>query len=195
MKRYQLSSAGERMLSITFSVVMIVVFVALVYVLRNNMMLLLICGGGGLLLGGLLAFYIVGVLKAVCVWDPDTRKLEVQGFPSYTLDLSEAVMVQTAARKSSQSVSRALVFSNAQEEVVGVVPTMFTYKQGVLAEPLARTMAQDMGLAFKENVPEWHYDKQKYQQHLEEEAAAQKAESKKRREDKMRWFINRRKGK
>jgi hypothetical protein len=195
MKRYQLSSAGERMLSITFSVVMIVVFVALVYVLRNNMMLLLICGGGGLLLGGLLAFYIVSVLKAACVWNPDSKKLEVQGFPSYTLDLSDAVMLQTVARKSSQSVSRALVFTNAQEEVVGMVPTLFTYKQGVLAEPLAKTMAQEMGLEFKENVPEWHYNKDKYQEHLKEEAAAQKAESKKRREDKMRWFINRRKGK
>lgn len=190
MKQYRLSSTGERIAGISFALLMPIVFGFLLYSLRNDWALLLFCGLGAALLTVLLGFYITSILKAECVWNPDTKKLEVKGFPSYTVDLSSAVQLQTVGKKNIQSMSRVLVFTDAQEEIVAVVPTLFTWRSGILAEPFAKEMAQDLGLAFKENIPEWQYNKEKFKEHVKEEEAQEKAASKARREAWMKKLMN-----
>lgn len=190
MKQYHLSSRGERIAGITFSIIMPICFGILLYCLRGDLTLLLLCGLGVVLLTGLLMFYIASILKAVCIWDAATKKMEVKGFPSYTLDLSNAVLLQTLPRKSGHTIARVMVFTDAQEEIVAVVPTLFTWRSGILAEPFAKGLAQDMGIGFKENVPEWQYNKEKFKEHVKEEEAQEKAASKARREAWMKKLLN-----
>lgn len=190
MKQYRLSSPGERLAGISFSIVISICFIILMIVLRNNIPLLICCGLCVVLLVPLLGFYVANVLRTVCTIDLTTKQLAVKGFPSYTKDLSKAVRVETVGKTSNQSTVRALVFTDAEEHTVAVVPTLFTYRQGVLAEPLAIQIAKDMGIAYKENIPAWYYDKQKLKEHLAEEAAQEKAESKKRRAAFMKKLMN-----
>jgi len=191
MKEFQLSTSKERLAGIAFSVVMIACFGMLLYAVRRNTALVIMCGLGTVLITVLLVFYIVSILKSVCVLDTQTKILEVKGYPSYTKDLSEAVLVQTFPRKNGQSVSRVLVFTDAQENIVAVVPTLFTYKQGILAEPMAREMAQALGIEFKENVPVWDYDKEKFKEHQKEEAEAEKLARKERMEMRRKRLLYR----
>ena len=81
--------------------------------------------------------------------------------------------------------------------VTGTVPTLFTYRQGVQAEPMAIQIAQDLGLDFIANVQPWEYDKEKAAEHdkqvaLEEKEAEKqrKIENKKRRETLMKMRID-----
>jgi hypothetical protein len=190
MKQYRLSSPGERIAGISFSILISICFIVLMIVLRNNTPLLICCGLCVLLLVPMLGFYVANVLRTVCTIDLETKQLEVRGFPSYTKDLSKAVRVETVGKSSNQSTVRALVFTDAEENVIAVVPTLFTYRQGVLAEPLAIQISKDMGIGYKENIPAWYYDKQKLKEHLAEEAAQEKAESKKRRAAFMKKLMN-----
>lgn len=182
MKEFKLSTLKERVVSTSFSAAIIVCFGFLLYALRGNVVLLMITALFTLLVGAFLVFYVISVWKSCCVLDTENRILEVKGYPSYTKDLSKAVLVQTVERKNSQTVSRALVFSDAEENTLAVVPTLFTYKQGALADPLAKEMADALGIDFKENVPAWYYDKDKFKEHQKEEAEAEKAAGKERRE-------------
>lgn len=182
MKEFQLSTAKERILSISFSVIMVIVFAILLFALRNKPSILIICAAGVLLVTVLLVFYVVSVLKAACILDPQTRKLEVRGFPSYTVDLTNVTLLQTLPRRSNHTTIRCLVFSDSDDKIVATIPTFFTYKQGALAEPLAMEMAKELGIDFKENVPAWEYDKQKLKEHLAEEAEKEKAESRAKRQ-------------
>lgn len=182
MKEFQLSTPKERIASTAFSAAIIVCFGILLYALRNNTVLLIVTGLFALLISAILVFYVISVWKSLCVLNTETRMLEVKGYPSYTRDLSKAVLVQTVERKNGQSVSRALVFSDVEENIVAVIPTLFTYKQGALADPLAKKMADALGIDFKANVPAWYYDKDKFKEHQKEEAEAEKAASKERRE-------------
>ena len=86
------------------------------------------------------------------------------------------------AKKNSQATTRMLVFSDAEENVIATIPTLFTSRQGILAEPMAKEMAQFLGIDFKENVPAWEYDKEAYEQHLKDEAEREKAKRKERQE-------------
>ena len=182
IREFQLSTKKERILSVCFCVVMIAALGALVYALRNNTMLLILCGLFGLLLSVLMALSVVSMLKAKCIVNAEAKTLEVKGNPSYTKDLSSAVLLQTMAKKNSQATSRMLVFSDAEENVIATIPTLFTSRQGILAEPMAKEMAQFLGIDFKANVPAWEYDKEAYQQHLKDEAEREKAERKERQE-------------
>ena len=195
MKKFVLSDPKERMAGIAFTVAITAVFLALLYAVRGNLGLLIFCGLSVGLLVALLVFYIVSVSKAVAVWDPETKILEVQGFPSFRTDLSGAVLMQTMARKSGQVTNRVIIFSDAEERIITTIPTYFTSKQGIMAEPFAKAMAQEMGIPFQQNVPEWEYDKEKYQQHIKEVEAQEKAEAKARREAKMKRRIEKRKEK
>lgn len=182
IKEFQLSTIKERILSVCFCVVMIVAMGALVYALRNNTMLLILCGLFGLLLSALMIISVTSMLKAKCIINAETKTLEVKGNPSYTKDLSNAVLLQTMAKKNSQATTRMLVFSDAEENVIATIPTLFTSRQGILAEPMAKEMAQFLGIDFKENVPAWEYDKEAYEQHLKDEAEREKAKRKERQE-------------
>ena len=182
IKEFQLSTIKERILSVCFCVVMIAAMGALVYALRNNTMLLILCGLFGLLLAVLMVFSVTTMLKSKCIVNAETKTLEVKGNPSYTKDLSNAVLLQTMARKSGHTMTRMLVFSDAEETVLAMVPTMYTSRQGILAEPMAKEMAQFLGIDFQANVPAWEYDKEAYEQHLKDEAEREKAEKKERQE-------------
>lgn len=195
MKKFVLSDPKERMAGIAFTLVITAAFLALLYAVRGNLGLLIFCGLSVGLLVALLVFYIISVSKAVAVWDPETKILEVQGFPSFRTDLSGAVLMQTMARKSGQVTNRVIIFSDAEERIITTIPTYFTSKQGIMAEPFAKAMAQEMGIPFQQNVPEWEYDKEKYQQHIKEVDAQEKAEAKARREAKMKRRIEKRKEK
>ena len=182
IKEFQLSTIKERILSVCFCVVMIAAMGVLVYALRNNTMLLILCGLFGLLLSALMIISVTSMLKAKCIINAETKTLEVKGNPSYTKDLSNAVLLQTMAKKNSQATTRMLVFSDAEENVIATIPTLFTSRQGILAEPMAKEMAQFLGIDFKENVPAWEYDKEAYEQHLKDEAEREKAKRKERQE-------------
>ena len=195
MKKFVLSDPKERMAGIAFTLVITAAFLALLYAVRGNLGLLIFCSLSVGLLVALLVFYIISVSKAVAVWDPETKILEVQGFPSFRTDLSGAVLMQTMARKSGQVTNRVIIFSDAEERIITTIPTYFTSKQGIMAEPFAKAMAQEMGIPFQQNVPEWEYDKEKYQQHIKEVDAQEKAEAKARREAKMKHRIEKRKEK
>jgi hypothetical protein len=185
MKEFQLSSPKERTAGIVFSAVISVCFLALLVILWGNWTMFAFCILGSILLIGLLGFYVLSITRAKCIWDPEKKTLEVRGFPSYTLDLSNAVLLQTVARRSGQIVGRVMIFSDAEEQTLAAVPTLFTSKQGVLAEPMARELAAAMGIEFKQNVPEWEFDKEAFQQHLKEVNEQEKAEAKARRQA---WF-------
>lgn len=182
MKEFQLSTLKERITSVCFCVVTVAAMGLLVYALRNNTMLLILCALGGLVLSVLMGFSVASVLKSKCIVNAETKTLEVKGFPSYTKDISSAILLQTMARKNGHAMTRALIFSDAEENVIAIVPTLFTTRQGIWAEPMAKEMAQFLGIDFQENIPTWEYDKEAYEQHLKDEAEREKAERKERKE-------------
>lgn len=193
MKEFRLSTAAERAAGISFTAAMFVVFALLLYALRGNTLLLLFCGLGVVLISALLIVYVLGVLKAVAVVDAENRQLHVRGVRDQTVDLKNATLLQTIARKNGQSTVRVLVFSDENEQIVATVPTMFTFRQGIWADPMAKEMAEALGIAFQQNVPDWQLDKQKYQEHVQEEAEREKQEAKERRQKKMALRIQKRK--
>jgi hypothetical protein len=191
IKVFPLSTVKERILSVCFCVVMIAALGALVYALRNNTMLLILCGLFGLLLSVLMVFSVATMLKSKCIVNAETKTLEVKGNPSYTKDISKVVLLQTVAKKNSQATTRMLVFSDSEERVIATVPTMYTTRQGILAEPMAKEMAQFLGIDFQANVPAWEYDKEAYEQHMKDEAEREKAARKERQEMRRKKILYR----
>ena len=190
MKEFRLSTASERAAGICFTAVAIAVFAMLVYALRAQTGLMIACGVGVVLIGALLVVYVLGVLRAAIAVDAENKKLHIKGMYNDTVDVSRAVLLQTIARKSGQTTVRVMVFSDAEEQVVAVVPTMFTFRQGMWAEPVAQEMAALLGIEFKRNVPEWQFDRELYKKHVQEEAEQEKIEAKKRREQRMKMRID-----
>ena len=190
MKEFRLSTPGERLGSIVFSVFVILGMGGLLLLLRENIGLLIACGIATALLTLLLGVYIYNVVRTVCIVDPEKKQLTYKGVGGKVYDLTNAVQLQTLSKRNGQTSIRTLVFSDEEDMIVAVVPTMFTYRQGMMAEPMAEEMAKTLGIRFKRNIPEWEFDKELYKQHLKEEAAQQKAESKARREAKMKHRIS-----
>lgn len=189
MKEFRLSTRGERIAGISFSVLVVIGFIVLLYALRSQTMLMIVCGIGMLLITALLVFYVLNVLKAACIVDAENKTIAVKGATDYTVDISEAVLLQTVGKKNSQTSIRVLVFTDTQENVVASIPTMFTYKQGIWAEPMAKEMAQYLGIEFQQNIPEWEYDKEKFKEHQKEESEREKREAKERRKKRMEYRI------
>jgi len=185
MKEFRLSTAAERVTGIGFTAVILAAFAALLYALRTNMMLLIFCGLGVAVVGALLVVYVRGVMRAAAVVDREQKLLHIRGVKDYTVDLKEATLLQTIGRKNGQTTLRVLVFSDAQETVVATIPTMFTFRQGIWADPVAKEMAEELGIEFQQNVPDWQLDKKKYEEHVKEEAERERKESKERRQKKM----------
>ena len=186
MKKYPLSTAAERVTGITFSVIMIAALGLLLYVLREDPATLLLSAVGVLLVTVVLVLYVLNVAKAACIHDPATNTLRVLGFRERTIDLNTVTCLQTITVRSGNVESRSLAFSNAEDAIVAVVPTYFTSKRGVLAEPMAKEMAADLGLQFLANVPVWEYDEEARKAHDVEVAKEEKAAAKSRREGKMK---------
>jgi hypothetical protein len=193
MKEFQLSTSSERTVSCAFVAAMAVCFGILLYSLRESMTLMIGCAVATALITVLLAISAVGTVKAACVADTEKKTVEVKGFPSYTVDISKAVQLQTLPRKNGQATTRVLVFSDDDDQIVATIPTMFTFKQGMMAEPMAEEMAAVLGLRFKRNIPEWEFDKKLYEEHQKQVAAEERAAAKERREARMRQRINKRK--
>ena len=197
MKTYRLTTDIERIAGIAFSVVITAAMVLLLYALRNDTTVLIMTAVFALLLIAALAYYVISAAKAACVPDPANRQLHVKGVRNYTLDLSSTATLETVAVKNGHTTSRIMVFRDAEGNVTGTVPTLFTYRQGVQAEPMAIQIAQDLGLDFIANVQPWEYDKEKAAEHdkqvaLEEKEAEKqrKIENKKRRETLMKMRID-----
>ena len=190
MKEFRLSTPGERLVSIAFSVLVILGLGGLLFLLRSNLGLLIVCGLAAGLLALLFGVYIYNVLRTVCIVDPEKKQLTYKGINGKVFDLTSAVQLQTLPKRNGQTAIRTLVFSDEDDMIVAVIPTMFTYKQGMMAEPMAEEMAKVLGIRFKRNIPEWEFDKDLYKQHIKEEAERQKAESKARRKAKMNHRIN-----
>lgn len=186
MKEFRLSTAKERFFGLFFSVLSIACMGILLYALRGDLLILCMTAAGVLLVTAGLVIYMIGVVQARCIPDPEHKKLCVKGIRERTLDLSTAVLLETIPVKSGHSTSRTLYFSDAEGKVVAAVPTYFTSKQGILADPMAKELAEVLGLEFRANVPEWYYDKQKRIEHDKEEAQREKEEAKARREAKIK---------
>ena len=193
MKKFPLSTSAERAAGVAFTAAMLALFGLLLYALRGNLTMLLVCGLGVGLIGLLLVIYCVSVLKASVMVDSENKLLHVIGVKSYTLDLKDATLLQTFARKNGQTTVRLLVFSDQEDEIVASVPTMYTFRQGIWADPVAKEIAAELGIGFKQNVPDWELDKEKYKEHMKEEAERERKEAKERRQNKMKYRIEKRK--
>jgi hypothetical protein len=184
MKKYPLSTKAERIAGIAFSILAIAVLGLLLYALRSDLTILLLTSVGVVFVVVVLVLYMMNVTKAVIVYDPEGRTLKVQGFRERTIDLNKVACLQTLTVKSGHVESRSLAFSDAEGNMVAVVPTYFTSKRGVAAEPMAKAMAADLGIDFQANVPEWEYDEEARKAHEIEVAKQEKEDAKKRREAK-----------
>ena len=193
MKKFPLSTSAERAAGVAFTAAMLALFGLLLYALRGNLTMLLVCGLGVGLIGLLLIIYCVNVVKASVMVDSENKLIHVIGVKSYTLDLKDATLLQTFARKNGQTTVRLLVFSDKEDEIVASVPTMYTFRQGIWADPVAKEIAAELGIDFKQNVPDWELDKEKYKEHMKEEAEREKKEAKERRQNKMKYRIEKRK--
>lgn len=192
MKEFRLSTPGERVASVFFVIVMTICFGALLVALRERTGLLIACGLGVALIVVLLAFSAISIMKAACIVEPGKKIVQVKGFPDYTVDVSDAVLMQTLPKKNGQSTARVIVFSDAEGKAVATIPTMFTHKQGMMAEPMAEELAGVLGIEFKRNIPEWEFDKKLYQEHMKEVEAQQRKENKERRQKRMEMRIRKR---
>ena len=193
MKTYRLSTSMERATSVVFVAIALAGFGLLLYSQRNRLCLMIICGIFIAMIAFLLITYVVNAMKAAGIIDMTTKTMEVRGLANYTADLSTATLLQTIPQKGAQATIRVLVFSDAEDKIVAKVPTMFSFKSGLQAEPMAKEMAKDLGIDFKQNVPEWEYDKEKYKEHEKEVAEQQKREAKERRQKRIQKRINKRK--
>ena len=189
MKEYRLSTPRERISAIAFTAAIAVAFAALIYAVRGTLSLLLFCGLAAVLLVGIMTMYAVSACRSRCIVNFEEKKVDVVAFPAFTLDISAATQLQALVRKNGQSTTRCLVFSDDNDDIVGTIPTLFTYKQGALAEPLAKEMAADLGIRYKETTPAWEYDKEAYKEYQKQMAEQEKAERETRRQEKMQRRI------
>lgn len=182
MKKYHLSTPNERVRGIVFSVVISIVLIALLFLLRDDITILLLTAAGVVLVVGILVLYVLNVSKAACVYDPATNTLKVLGFQERSIDLSKVTCLQTITVKSGHVEGRSLAFTDAEGTVVAIVPTYFTSKRGILAEPMAKEMAAELGLEFQANVPAWEYDEAARKAHELEVAQQEKEDAQRRKE-------------
>lgn len=178
MKAFRLSSPAERVTGVCISALMLAGIVLLLIVLRGAWLSFLLCAAVGLLLAVGLGIYAWNLIKAACV-PQGQGKLLVKGLPSYTMDISGAVRLETAACKNGPVATRSLRFTDAEGEVVGTLQTFFTARQGAKAEPLAKALAQELGLQFQPTLERWEYDsaaRKAHQRELDEQEKAARKE-------------------
>lgn len=195
MKEFPLSTSKERLVSVSFCAIMVIVFGVLLYALLNNTMLFVLVALGTVPLTVMMIFSVISLFKSTCFVDKEKMIVEIKGFPSYTQDISQAVLLQTISQKNGRSMTRALIFSDAEDNIIAAVPTLYTFKQGLQAEPMAKEMAAYLGIEFQANVPAWEYDKEAYKQHLKDEAEQDKKDRKERIERRRQKLLKKYKDK
>lgn len=174
MKRFSLCSARERITASILCAVLTVCMGILIYILRFDLLSLLICAVACIAVGAGLVFYVLNLYRCGITVRKGASTLLVHGFPEYTVDLKEAVSLQTAAFKNGPVATRTLVFFDEAGNIVASIPTFFTANQGAYAEPMARELADSLGLAFCATVPVWEYDKDARREHQKQLEAEQK---------------------
>lgn len=182
MKKFYLSTPVDRIMGISFSLIMSAVLVLLVYVLRSNLAIMVLTGIFVALILVILAIYVLNVGKAACIIDSQNRVLRIAGAKERTIDLDKIACLQTIPVKSGHIETRSLAFTNAEGDMLAIVPTYFSTKRGVLAEPMAMELAKELNIQFQSNVPAWYYDKEARKIHDEEERQKEKEEAKADRE-------------
>lgn len=175
MRTYRLSSSSERIVGTVISLMVALVPGALVWLLRKDIMMLIIMALAGIIVIAMLVLYMVNIYKSACTPLPEERGLEVSGLLGCRLDLSQAVSVESRAMTSGPVTTRVIVFLDEKGEALETVPTFFTVHGGAEAEPLARDLARDLGLSFRETLEPWEYDPEARKAHEEALAAEQKA--------------------
>lgn len=165
MKRFSLCSARERITASILCVMLIVCMVLLICILRFDLFSVLICTVACLAVGAGLVFYVMNLYRCGITVGKGESTLLVHGFPEYKVDLKGAVNVQTAAFKNGPVATRTLVFCDEAGNAVASIPTFFTVNQGAYAEPLARELANELGMVFHATVPVWEYDKEERREH------------------------------
>ena len=187
MKKFQLSTPAERGKGIIFALITVAAMIALLYALRGDLVILLLIAVGVVPVTIILALYVLNVAKAACYPDAENKTLRVTGFQERNIDLSKAVCLETITVKSGHVEGRSLAFSDAEGNVVAIIPTYFTSNRGVLAEPMAMELAKELNLEFYANVPAWEYDEEAREVHEKEVLQQQKEDAKKRREAKKAY--------
>jgi hypothetical protein len=182
MKKFYLSTLADRIMGIAFSLLMSAVMLLLVYALRSNLAIMALIGVFVALVLVILAIYILNVGKAACIIDPENHVLRITGVKERRLNLDKIACLQTIPVKSGHIETRSLAFTDAEGDMVAIVPTYFSTKRGVLAEPMAMELAKELNIEFIANVPSWHYDKEARKIHDEEERRKEKEEAKADRE-------------
>ena len=178
MNIYRLSSAAERAAAVLISLILFFCMVLLLILLWAEPLSFLICMLASVLVSAGLGFYILNLFKAACIPHREDMILEVKGVPDSFVHLSDAVCLETVAVKNGPVTTRSLVFTDDNGQITASVPTFFTANEGAQAEPLAREIAQAMGISFKANLEPWEYDKQKRKEHRKELALVEKQERK-----------------
>jgi hypothetical protein len=172
-----------------FSALISAVLIFFIIVLKADPAVYAVALLGVVMVVGILVLYVLNVSKAACVVEPGSRILKVTGAQTRTIDLTQAACLETIAIKTGHVETRSLMFTDAEGGKIAVIPTYFTSKRGVLAEPMAKELAQALDLEFFENVPLWAYDKEAMKEHEIEVAKQQKEEAKARKEAKMAFRV------
>ena len=189
MKKFYLSTPAERIKGMIFSALISAVLIFFIIVLKADPAVYAVALLGVVLVVGILVLYVLNVSKAACVVEPGSRILKVTGAQTRTIDLTQAACLETIAIKTGHVETRSLMFTDAEGGKIAVIPTYFTSKRGVLAEPMAKELAQALDLEFFENVPLWAYDKEAMKEHEIEVAKQQKEEARARKEAKMAFRV------
>lgn len=189
MTKFYLSTKTERTLGILFSLVVSAALVVLLIALGGNWGVFALTAIGALIIVAILAMYVLNVTKAACIPDLENNVLRITGVQERTIDLSTVACLETITVKSGHVEGRSLAFTNGEGNVVAIVPTYFTSKRGVLAEPMAIELAKALNIEFRANVPLWEYDEEARKAHEIEVEEQRKADAKARRENKKKLRI------
>ena len=179
MNKHFLSSPADRIGGTAVALLLSLMMVLLVFLLSKDILTLIIAVCCVILVFAVLLFYVLNLFKAACTSLPDEKKLLVNGFPDCSYDLSDTVSVQTVSYKSGSLATRMIVFYDAANEITASVPTFFFSRQGVMAEPVAKEIAAELGLSFLPSLQPWEYDKALRREHEKEVAKKEKEARKK----------------
>lgn len=175
MKTIRLSSPADRRNAWGFAVLLFALIAVVMLTVRFGVgyfILISLCSLFGV---AMTAAYLSAVIKAAVRIDGDSH-LRVYGLVSSTEDFSGAVSVKTVPVEMGPIRSRVIALCNSQGEAVCTMSTMFTSREGVMAEPAAMELAELLDLDFQPTVEKWKYDKDAMREH--------KAEEKKQRKEK-----------
>ena len=149
MNQFRFSSPAERVSAAVISAVCVACMAILVFLLKGDLFSFIICMLASVLVTAGLGFYVLNLFKAACIPHADTMTLEVKGILDFTVQLSDAICLETAGMKTGPIVTRSLIFTDETGQTVASVPTFFTANQGAQAEPLAIELAKALGISIE----------------------------------------------